>query len=127
MDQRVTRTIARMEATLDGRVSLADLSALVDLSPSRMTRLFTRETGVAPARYLHRLRLARARVLLERTDLSVTQILACVGLRDQARFARDFHREHGVAPADLRPRYGTGVSTGARLGPPRVADGNPET
>jgi transcriptional regulator GlxA family with amidase domain len=128
MDPRVTRVIARMEATLDGRVSLAELSALVDLSPSRMARLFTRQTGVPPARYLHQLRLGRARVLLERTDLSVPQILACVGLRDQARFARDFHRHHGVTPADVRPRgCTTGLSADIRPGPPRVADGDHET
>jgi transcriptional regulator GlxA family with amidase domain len=104
MDPRVTRVIEMMEAQLDRPVSLADLAAAVNLSPSRMARIFKQHTGKPPARYLHDLRLARARVLLERTYLSVKQVMVCVGLNDPSHFSRDFRRAHGFSPSHLRQR-----------------------
>jgi AraC family carnitine catabolism transcriptional activator len=75
---------------------------MVNLSPSQLARLFRQHTGTSPARYLHALRLARARILLERTFLSVKQVMACVGLNDPSHFSRDFRRHHGFAPSQLR-------------------------
>ena len=57
----------------------------------------------SPGRYLHERRLKRARVLLERTFLTVKQVMAHVGINDPSHFARDFRRLHGVAPSQLRP------------------------
>jgi transcriptional regulator GlxA family with amidase domain len=104
MDPRVTRIIATMEKFLDRPISLEELAALVHLSPSRMAHLFKQHTGTPPARYLHQLRLSRARLLLERTSLSVKQVIGCVGLHDPSHFSRDFRREHGESPSDLRAR-----------------------
>jgi transcriptional regulator GlxA family with amidase domain len=104
MDPRVTRVIDLMEAQLDRPVALTDLAAAVNLSPSRMARVFKQHTGKPPARYLHDLRLARARVLLERTYLSVKQVMTCVGLSDPSHFSRDFRRAHGFSPSHLRQR-----------------------
>ena len=104
MDPRVTRVIDLMEERLDTPVSLTDFAAAVNLSPSRMARVFKQHTGKPPARYLHDLRLARARVLLERTYLSVKQVMVCVGLHDPSHFSRDFRRAHGFSPSHLRQR-----------------------
>jgi transcriptional regulator GlxA family with amidase domain len=104
MDPRIGRVIALMEDRLDERLSLGELAAAVRLSPSHMARLFAGQVGVPPARYLHQLRLARARILIERTSLDLAQIMACVGLRDPSHFSRDFRREHGVSPSQLRER-----------------------
>jgi len=104
MDPRVARVIAVMEETLDRQISLGELAAIVNLSPSRLARVFKTATGTPPARYLHRLRLQRARVLLERSYLSVKQVMIAVGLTDPSHFARDFRREHGCAPSQLRRR-----------------------
>jgi transcriptional regulator GlxA family with amidase domain len=122
MDTRVVRVIARMEDCLEQPLSVGDLAAAVNLSTSRLSHLFRQQTGVPPARYLHDLRLARARVLLERTFLSVKQVMTCVGLHDPSHFTRDFRRTHGVAPSQLRQRsWAADFSTpprGARPVPP---------
>lgn len=107
MDPRVTRVIAMMEERLDRPVALTDFADAVNLSPSRMARVFKQHTGKPPARYLHDLRLARARVLLERTYLSVKQVMICVGLNDPSHFSRDFRRAHGFSPSHLRQRSWT--------------------
>ena len=102
MDPRIAHVISSMERDLDGRLSIAALAGSVHLSPSRLTVLFKRETGVSPVRYLRALRMERARVLLERTFLSVREVMAFVGVSDPSHFTRDFSRHHGVPPSRLR-------------------------
>jgi transcriptional regulator GlxA family with amidase domain len=116
MDPRVAHAIDRMEAAIDRDVPVSELAAAVNLSPSRFAFLFRRETGQPPARYLHQLRMERARVLLERSFLTVKEVMAYVGVNDPSHFSRDFRRHHGVAPTGLRERcwaadrrYGGGI------------------
>ena len=104
MDPRIAHVISSMEADIDGRLTVAALAAAVNLSPSRFAVLFRRETGVSPARYLRALRMERARLLLERTFLTVKEVMAFVGVHDPSHFSRDFSRHHGVAPSRLRER-----------------------
>ncbi|MGH9311274.1 MAG: helix-turn-helix domain-containing protein [Vicinamibacterales bacterium] len=119
MDPRVARTIAVMDEALDRPLSLVELAVMVNLSRSQLARLFKEQTGTSPARYLHELRLARARLLLERTFLSVKQVMACVGLNDPSHFSRDFRHQYGFPPSELRQRSWTAdASPYARAFPP---------
>ena len=102
MDPRIAHVIKQLEDSIEASPSVPELAALVQLSPSRFAHLFRDETGTPPGRYLHRLRMQRARVLLERTFLSVRDVMQQVGFRDPSHFARDFRRYHGVAPSALR-------------------------
>ena len=68
-----------------------------------------------PGRYLHTMRMQRARVLLERTFLNVREVMARVGFRDPSHFARDFRRFHGVAPSALRGAASPGPAPAALL------------
>ena len=106
MDIRIEVALAAMERHLDA-VSLAKLAAIVNLSPSRFAHLFRREVGTAPARYIHTLRMLRARTLLEQTFLSVKEVMARVGCNDPSHFSHDFRRFHGVAPRSCRRRFDT--------------------
>lgn len=80
------------------------LAAAVHLSPSRLSHLFMRETGVSPVRYLRMLRMTRAARLLHESVLSVKEIMARVGCTDPSHFSRDFRRTHGVSPRVYRRR-----------------------
>ena len=102
IDGRITWAVEHMEDNLAGALSVPELAARVRLSPSRFRDLFSAHTGVAPAQYLRQLRLRRARVLIERTFLSVKEVMALVGYNDPSHFSRDFRRFHGMAPSRLR-------------------------
>src|SRR6187200_3620781 len=118
MDPRIARAIARMEEAIDREVPVAELAASVGLSPSRFAYLFRRDTGIPPARYLHTLRMERARLLLERTFLSVKEVMASVGVNDPSHFSRDFRRYHGVPPTGLRTRSWAADGGMSRRNPP---------
>jgi len=101
-DPRITWVVDLMHRRMSDEFSVEALADRVNLSRSRFTALFVAQTGVAPMRYLRRLRLRRARLLVERSFLSVKEIMALVGYNDPSHFSRDFRREHGAAPSELR-------------------------
>ena len=82
-------------------VSLADLAALADLSPSHLSRSFRREFGLPPHAYLIQVRVSRARTLLRR-GMPVIEVATCVGFTDQAHLTRHFRRLVGVTPGHYR-------------------------
>jgi transcriptional regulator GlxA family with amidase domain len=47
-------------------------------------------------------RLRRARALIERTSLTVEDVMALVDYADPDAFSRDFQLVHGITPAALR-------------------------
>jgi transcriptional regulator GlxA family with amidase domain len=47
-------------------------------------------------------RLRRARALIERTFLTVEDVMALVGYADRDAFSRDFQLVHGMTPDALR-------------------------
>ena len=111
-DPRVTFALSFMSQHLNERISMSELAARVELSQSRFRALFSAYTGTSPGHYLQTLRLQRARLLLERSFLSVKQVREAVGYADPSHFARDFRRQHGRPPTEFRFR---------ELGPQRRA------
>ena len=74
----------------------------VHLSPTYFSALFKKMTGCSFAKYLTRVRIAKAKELLENTDISVTDIAFQVGFNDPAYFAGIFRREFGLTPLAYR-------------------------
>jgi AraC family transcriptional regulator of arabinose operon len=102
MDPRIAWAMAEIEQRLTEPLTVAKLADAVRLSPSRFAHLFRAETGMAPMRFLHVQRMKRARGLLERTSLSVKEVMVKVGCGDPSHFARDFRRFHGMPPSQCR-------------------------
>ena len=105
MDDRVRRTIERMQEQLHRRLTIPERATTVSLSVAQLTRLFRAETGHTPSAFLHRLRMTRARLLVERTSLSIQDVMTQVGISDRSHFARDFKRAHGYGPRELRLQH----------------------
>ena len=91
-----------LEERADGTVRLPELAALVGVSPSHLSKLFREATGGGVLAHHTALKMARARHLLDTTDLSIAQVGREVGLQDQFYFSRQFRRLHGVSPSAYR-------------------------
>src|SRR5688572_16634107 len=112
MDIRIEQALREIDGYLGAPLSVTRLAANVNLSASRFAHLFQREVGTSPARYLHGLRLLRARALLEQTSLSIKEVRALLGCNDPSHFSRDFRRLHGIGPRACR-RGGPAIATSA--------------
>lgn len=108
MDPRVRRTIDRIEEQLHRPLRVGELAMAAGLSIPQLTRLFRQAVGTTPAAYIRERRMARARILVERTSLSIGEIMTQVGISDRSHFARDFRRCHGLGPRSLRMHTRTG-------------------
>ncbi|HKG47209.1 MAG TPA: AraC family transcriptional regulator [Pyrinomonadaceae bacterium] len=85
-------------------VDIKALANCVDLSASRLRHLFKDQTGLTPAQYLKRLRLERARELMDGSFLRLKEVMPQVGITDQSHFVRDFKKTHGLPPNRYRHR-----------------------
>jgi AraC-like DNA-binding protein len=73
-----------------------------DISYSSVRQQIRARTGLAPAKYLARLRCEAASVLLATTTLPVKEIARRVGVPDPFSFSRAFRRTIGTAPERYR-------------------------
>ncbi|MDO5661551.1 MAG: AraC family transcriptional regulator [Brachybacterium sp.] len=93
-----------LRANLSERITVAEVAALTGYSASHVSALFRRATGFGILEYQKRLRMARARELLDTTDLPISQIAAHVGYEDPLYFSRQFRRIHEHSPSHYRGR-----------------------
>ena len=100
----IRRSLTHMEGNYSGPITLSELAAIEFLSVSRYSALFRACTGVSPKEYLIRLRMRSAIELLNRTDMSITQIARAVGYADPLYFSRLFKKRIGTPPSEVRRR-----------------------
>ena len=99
---RVVAAIEQIERAASSELSLADLAANAGLTPFYFLRLFKRETGVTPHRFLVQTRIRRAIELLRDTRQPITEIAFAVGFGDLSNFINAFRREIGRSPREYR-------------------------
>ena len=90
---------------LDRKITVETLARRVSMSPRNFARVFTRELGVTPSRYVVRLRVEAARRLLEQTDKSDGQISAACGFYSTDLMRRAFQRLLGTTPNKYRGHF----------------------
>ena len=103
---RLGELLSWCEENVGQDISVAALAGRMFLSPAHFARLFKREMGVPPATYLRRLKLERARTLLEQDGGNVTQIAFDAGYESAAHFSRAFRACYGVSPGQFRRQLG---------------------
>jgi AraC-like DNA-binding protein len=121
MDPRIERALTVLHAQYGRPVSLHDLARAVNLSASRLSHLFRAQIGTSPKRYVHALRIACAGLLLERTHLSLKEVMAQVGFNDPSHFTRDFGRYYGCTPTEWRADVDRRASVDGRSDADRLA------
>jgi transcriptional regulator GlxA family with amidase domain len=95
-------------------VSLAALARAAGLERRTLLRRFASVTGMTPIQYCRRVRIARARELLDGGETSQKQIAESLGYKDVASFARAFRKAVGTAPGAYRKRFSPPYSGGSR-------------
>lgn len=100
--RRVSRGQEILHANPTRDWSLPEIARESCLSPFHFHRAFTRAFGRTPHQYRNELRLARARRLLETTDLAVTEICGAVGFESVPSFSHLYRQSFGVPPSAAR-------------------------
>lgn len=86
-------------------LTLTDLAAHARMSLRTFARRFRDEVGMSPGRWLIQQRVARARELLESSDMPVEQIATRVGFATPASLRQHLHTAIGVSPQLYRRTF----------------------
>ena len=103
---RLRRVTQHIQENLQRELRLAELSALVHMSPYHFARLFKRSTGVPPHRFLVRCRIDQAQALLAARTVPIAQISRMVGFLTPSHFTTTFRRITGMTPSAYRSGAG---------------------
>ncbi len=97
-----------IEANWEKPIDIEAMSAIAKISARSLFRQFKQDRGYSPGDFAKRIRLDRAREMLEQAEgnTSVTQIVLKCGFQNPGHFARDFHLAFGELPSDTLRRSG---------------------
>lgn len=93
-------TLARIEASLESGVTLADLAAGAGLSLWHFSRAFHTTAGVTVKDFITRRRVEEAQRLLATGRISVLDAALATGFSSTSHFAKVFRRHTGQSPRD---------------------------
>lgn len=92
--------------TAAAEVALAVLAQRAGLEERTFLRRFRKATGMTTTDYCQRLRVGRARELLQSGRLPIERVAWEVGYADPGAFRKVFTRVVGLTPGDYRRRFG---------------------
>jgi len=101
-ERRLRQVLAYIEDNLSQDLSLNNIAASAGLSPSHFKVLFRDSTGLPVHQYVIRRRVERAKLLLAKGTMSMSQIAIETGFAHRSHLARHMRRILGVSPTVLR-------------------------
>lgn len=104
-DAAILRVQHWLQETGARDVALTSLAAQAGLEARTFLRRFQKATGMTSTDYGQRLRIGRARALLEAHAMTIDAIAWEVGYQDAAAFRKVFKRILGLSPSDYRQRF----------------------
>jgi transcriptional regulator GlxA family with amidase domain len=90
-------------------LSIETLARQAAMSPRNFFRVFVREVGMTPGRFVERARVEAARRLLEETSRGIPEVAAACGFGSAETMRIAFRRALGVNPRSYRGRFHTTV------------------
>lgn len=79
---------------------LDELAERLEVSKAHLIRSFTKKTGISPGKYITRVRIEYAKLLLQDEDASITYVAEASGFANANYFAKVFRRETGMSPSE---------------------------
>lgn len=97
-DPRILKAVGHLREHLAEPFNIRETARVACVSQPHLRFLFRRALGTSPVRYLQRLRVERAKMMLSSSDMKVTAVARSVGYTDMASFRRLFRRFTSKTP-----------------------------
>lgn len=94
--------ISYVDKNFSKNLRIADIAEQFHFSQNYFSTFFRKKTGQTYVKYITEKRMALAKELLERTELTIQEVADRTGYGDYYQFNRVFKREVGVTPSGYR-------------------------
>lgn len=103
--QRMVALDTLIQENLRNRWRVAEYATALGMTPTHLSRVTLRETGLSASRYVERSVFQEARRLLAYTRASTAEIGWMLGFEDASYFSRAFRRHCGMPPNAYRRQF----------------------
>ncbi|MDK0918555.1 AraC family transcriptional regulator [Clostridium perfringens] len=83
-------------------ITVQEIADYVNLSRSYLYKMFIKNLGISPQRYLINLRMYKATLLLKGTKLPIGEVASNVGYSDSLLFSKTFSKHFSMSPLNYR-------------------------
>jgi transcriptional regulator GlxA family with amidase domain len=101
----ILKAVSFIEENLEESLTLDDIARAANMSKYHFTRLFKKHIGLSPVSFASRLRIERAKQMLQTAAGNISEVSVSVGFRSINHFVKRFKRLVGMTPADYRELY----------------------
>ncbi|OTN89561.1 hypothetical protein A5819_002059 [Enterococcus sp. 7E2_DIV0204] len=85
-------------------LSISEIGHSMGLNSSYLSQVIKGEIGFSPMGYLKEFRLQKASILMETTNLPITEVALAVGYKSSQTFSRAFKNQFGCSPSNFSGR-----------------------
>lgn len=103
-DMYIKKIIEYIHHNYDRPLHVADLAELVFLHPSYLHRIFKESMNCTLMEYITEVRIEKAKMLLAKTDIPITDISDFIGLNSRQYFSYLFKKHTGETPQSYRKK-----------------------
>ena len=104
-DNRIEEAIHYIRKHINETIELGVLAEKSGLSKDHFIRLFKKETGDTPLKYIIRKKIEKAQLILVTDDMSIKNVALNLAFEDYSYFNRLFKKITGVTPQEYRTSY----------------------
>ncbi len=104
-DERLVLAKKYIADNIEQPISVSDISSYCYLGEKQITRLFIKNEGISPAKYINRERMKRICELIREKDLSFKEISLRFGYANECYFNTAFKKHSGMSPGQYRKMY----------------------
>lgn len=101
-NHKLLETVENMQSRLENPASIPELADKVHISERELERLFQKYLSCTPVAFYRRLRLEKARLLLQQTSHSITNVAIRCGFGSTSHFSRSYRKHYGWPPKEER-------------------------
>ena len=107
LDEKLLEKVIKItnDKMADTDFGVDELSKMIGMSSVYLNKKMSALTGKTTSEYVRTIRLKRAAQLLEKSDLTISEVAYEVGYNSPKYFSKYFKDEYGILPSEYRKNY----------------------
>ncbi|UVI31947.1 AraC family transcriptional regulator [Paenibacillus spongiae] len=103
IERQIKQAVRWLSLQYAQQISIEDLSRTLGYHRTHLSKMFKQTTGLSPMQFLLKVRMERARELLDgQKHLTIDHVASSVGFTDALYFSKQFRKWYGSSPTEYR-------------------------